>query len=68
MWVMPNTQQIMTRVTPALEWERWKKIAPSPVHIEWRPAVLPTLIAGAVLMIGIVFIARGTTQFVYFGF
>jgi alginate O-acetyltransferase complex protein AlgI len=68
MWLMPNTQQILGRVTPALEWARWRKIAPSPIRFEWRPSALPTLLAGIVLLLGIVFIARGSTQFIYFGF
>jgi alginate O-acetyltransferase complex protein AlgI len=67
-WALPNTQQIMTRVTPVLEWARWQKIGVAPVRVEWRPAAVPTLIAGAVLMLGIIFVARGSTQFVYFAF
>lgn len=67
-WVMPNTQQIMTRISPVLEWERWQKIDPPTIRIEWRPAIFHTFIAGAVLMFGIICIARGSTQFVYFAF
>lgn len=67
-WLLPNTQQIMGRVTPALEWSRWQKVDVSPISLEWRPSALPTIAAGAILLLGIVFIARGNTQFVYFAF
>ncbi len=67
-FTMPNTQQIMSRAIPTLEWPRWKKMETPPIAFEWRPAALPTFLAGAVFLIGLVFVARGSTQFIYFGF
>jgi alginate O-acetyltransferase complex protein AlgI len=67
-YFLPNTQQIMARITPALEWSKWRKVDPAIFGFEWRPTVSWSIAGGAVLMIGIIFVARGSTQFVYFAF
>jgi alginate O-acetyltransferase complex protein AlgI len=67
-YLLPNTQQIMTRITPSLEWSKWRKIDPAIFGFEWRPNTSWSIAGGIVLMFGIIFVARGTTQFVYFAF
>lgn len=67
-YVWPNTQQIMERTVPALEWAKWRKMDPAPIRFAWKPTAGWCLAVGALLMLGITFIARGTTQFVYFKF
>ena len=65
---LPNTQQFMTRITPALEWEKWGKIDPPTVKLTWRPSLAFVALAGAFLFLGVAFIMRGTTEFIYFNF
>jgi hypothetical protein len=67
-YFLPNTAEIMTRITPVLEWQKWRKLDLARLHFEWRPSASWGLTGGVVLAVGIIFIARGTTQFVYFGF
>ncbi len=67
-YTWPNTQMIMARTVPALEWAKWRKVDATPLRLEWKPTVGWCLALGAVLMLGMAFIARGTTQFVYFKF
>jgi alginate O-acetyltransferase complex protein AlgI len=67
-YLLPNTQQIMTLVTPALEWTKWRNIDPAMLNFHWRPTPAWAFAGGAVLLFGIIFVARGTTQFVYFAF
>ncbi|MDH5530635.1 MAG: hypothetical protein OEY05_11410 [Paracoccaceae bacterium] len=67
-FLMPNTQQIMKVVDPALDWARWSEITPPVVKICWRPTVFWTIIGGAILCLGIAFILRGSTEFIYFNF
>lgn len=67
-YLLPNTQQIMDKALPALEWAKWRKTDRAPIHFEWSPSFLWCVGLGAVLMIGMAFIARGSTAFVYFNF
>lgn len=66
--VAPNTQQIMSRAEPALEWDKWAKIDKPPIRLEWKPTVAWTAIGAAFLFFGVAFISRGTTEFIYFNF
>ena len=67
-YLLPNTQQIMTRFTPALEWEKWGKIDPARLTFAFRFS-WPWLFGVAVtLWLGFVFISRGTPKFIYFNF
>ncbi|WP_174274570.1 MBOAT family O-acyltransferase [Sphingomonas bacterium] len=67
-YLLPNTQQIMDKAVPALEWAKWRKMDTPPIAFAWQPTASWCLAIGAILMVGIAFIARGTTNFVYFGF
>jgi D-alanyl-lipoteichoic acid acyltransferase DltB (MBOAT superfamily) len=64
----PNTQQIMGRYTPILNWHRWKHVAPPAVRLTWRPSLPWAIYTGVVLFLGVAFISRGQTEFIYFNF
>lgn len=64
----PNTQQIMTRTEPALEWDKWSKVDVPPINIQWNPTWAWTAAAATALFLGVAFIQRGTTEFIYFNF
>jgi alginate O-acetyltransferase complex protein AlgI len=67
-YLLPNTEQIMTRFEPALEWSRWSAVSPPVIGVRWRPTIGWALLTGAVLLLGLAYIAGGTATFVYFGF
>lgn len=68
-FLLPNTQQIMGRFEPVLEWsERWQGTADAPIMVHWRMTAGWTLAATLVFFLGVSFIMRGTTQFIYFNF
>lgn len=64
----PNTQQIMGRYRPILQWERWKDTAPATLRLQWRPNLFWAVYTGIALAIGLIFIMRGQTEFIYFNF
>lgn len=66
--LLPNTQHFMTLVEPALEWPKWVKVGPPPLRIRWKPTVGWAIVAGVFLFLGVAFIMRGTTEFIYFNF
>ena len=66
--LLPNTQQFMTRIEPALEWAKWRKVAPAVIRAEWKPMIGWAIVSGVFLFIGVAFIMRGTTEFIYFNF
>ncbi len=68
-YLLPNSHEIMGRFEPVLDWAKdWSKRAPSPVQVTWRMTLPWALATGAALFLGIAFIMRGTTQFIYFNF
>lgn len=67
-YTFPNTQQIMGRFEPVLEWERWRKVDPPRRPIEWRMTLGWTVLGAFVFFMGAAFIMRGTTKFIYFNF
>jgi D-alanyl-lipoteichoic acid acyltransferase DltB (MBOAT superfamily) len=66
--LLPNTQQFMTRVEPALEWPKWSKVDHPPISATWRPTPAWTAVAALFFFLGVAFIMRGTTEFIYFNF
>ena len=68
MFAVPNTQQIMARFEPVLEWSKWQKVDPPHHPIEWRMRVGPTILVAVVFFLAVAFIERGTTKFIYFNF
>ncbi len=67
-FILPNTQQVMTYAEPALEWAKWEKVAQPRLWPRWRPNVGWAIVIGVFLFFGIAFIMRGTTEFIYFNF
>ena len=66
--LLPNTQQIMGRYSPVLNWNKWKKVAKPTLQWQWRANALGALFTGTVLFFGIAFISRGQSEFIYFNF
>ncbi len=64
----PNTQQIMGRYRPVLNWDRWRSVARPVVALTWRPSARWAVWSGAVLFFGVIFIARAQSEFIYFNF
>jgi D-alanyl-lipoteichoic acid acyltransferase DltB (MBOAT superfamily) len=67
-FLFPNTQQIMSRYGPIIHWARWKDVAPALVRLTWRPNLPWALFTGFVLFLGIAFVFRGQSEFIYFNF
>jgi D-alanyl-lipoteichoic acid acyltransferase DltB (MBOAT superfamily) len=67
-YFLPNTEQIMDRVHPALEWEKWRIVDPARIRIEFRFTPAWIAVASLALFLGFAFISRGTTKFIYFNF
>lgn len=65
---LPNTQQIMARFKPCLEWDKWKTVGVPPLRWQWSMSVPGAVFTGLTLFIGFVLIARGSMNFIYFGF
>jgi alginate O-acetyltransferase complex protein AlgI len=67
-FLLPNTQQIMARFDPAVNWRAWRDVGQPPVRWQWKPNMSGVLFAGAALFLGFVFMQAGHTSFVYFNF
>jgi len=67
-FLMPNSQQIMGRFDPALNWREWRHTAPAPFSWTWKPNLPGLMFAGLVLFLGIAFVQRGRAVFLYFNF
>ena len=66
--LFPNTQQIMSLFDPAFNWMEWRDVARPLLPWTWRPNTVGLVLAGVVLFLGIIFIQRGQTVFLYFNF
>ncbi|MEL6886541.1 MAG: MBOAT family O-acyltransferase [Pseudomonadota bacterium] len=67
-FLFPNTQQIMGRYNPILHWRRWKKVAPPVVRFQWRLTLGWSIATGVALFLGVAFILRSQSEFIYFNF
>jgi len=67
-YLLPNTEQIMDRVHPALEWEKWRIVDPARIRMQFRFNVAWIAVASLALFFGFAVISRGTTKFIYFNF
>jgi D-alanyl-lipoteichoic acid acyltransferase DltB (MBOAT superfamily) len=67
-FMMPNTQQIMSRFDPASNWSEWRNTAPALLRWVWSPTPLGLAYIGLLLFLGIMFIQRGQAVFIYFNF
>ncbi len=64
----PNTQQIMARYRPAVNFGTWAGVNHPPLMWRWRPTVPGMAFAGIVLFAAVMFIQRGAAVFLYFNF
>jgi D-alanyl-lipoteichoic acid acyltransferase DltB (MBOAT superfamily) len=67
-FLAPNSQQILGRFDPALNWKEWRDVGRAPLPWTWKPNLAGLLFAGAALFLGLVFIERGRAVFLYFNF
>ncbi|MBF9153040.1 MBOAT family O-acyltransferase [Novosphingobium jiangmenense] len=67
-FLLPNTQQIMGRFNPCLEWDKWSKVGHAKLHWEWKMRLPYAVLTGLIFFVGFAFIARGSLNFIYFGF
>ena len=67
-YLLPNTEQIMDKVHPALEWEKWRSVDPAPICLAFRFIPTGIALASLSLFLGFAFISRGSTNFIYFKF
>jgi len=67
-YFLPNTEQIMDSVHPALEWEKWRIVDPALIRVQFHFTVGWITVASVALFLGFAFISRGTTKFIYFNF
>jgi D-alanyl-lipoteichoic acid acyltransferase DltB (MBOAT superfamily) len=67
-YFLPNTEQIMTTVHPALEWDKWRTVDPARIRVNFRFNPAWIAFASFALFLGFAFISRGTTKFIYFNF
>jgi D-alanyl-lipoteichoic acid acyltransferase DltB (MBOAT superfamily) len=67
-YLFPNSEQILTRIDPVLEWKKWRSVSPPVISFTWRPSPAWAMMTGMTLFLALAFIARGTTKFVYFNF
>jgi D-alanyl-lipoteichoic acid acyltransferase DltB (MBOAT superfamily) len=67
-YFLPNTEQLTSKIHPALEWAKWRVVDPARIAIELSFTPAWMFLAGFVLFLGFAFISRGTTTFIYFNF
>jgi hypothetical protein len=67
-FLAPNSQQIMGRFDPALNWREWRDVAKAPLSWTWKPNLAGLMFAGAALFMGVMFVQRGRAVFLYFNF
>jgi alginate O-acetyltransferase complex protein AlgI len=67
-YFFPNTEQIMDRVRPALEWDKWREVDPARFNFRFSFNLAWVGAVSAVLFFGFAFLSRGTSTFIYFKF
>jgi D-alanyl-lipoteichoic acid acyltransferase DltB (MBOAT superfamily) len=67
-YLLPNTEQIMDKFHPALEWEKWRTVDPARLRFVLRLTPVGVAVVSLAFFLGFAFISRGTTQFIYFNF
>jgi alginate O-acetyltransferase complex protein AlgI len=67
-YLLPNTEQLMDRVHPALDWEKWRVVDPARLRFTFRFTPTDIALASLALFLGFAFISRGSTKFIYFKF
>ena len=66
--LFPNTQQIMHRYSPSLDWAKWRKEAQPVIAFEFRPTLVWAGAVAFTFVLAVAFIMRGQAEFIYFRF
>jgi D-alanyl-lipoteichoic acid acyltransferase DltB (MBOAT superfamily) len=66
--LMPNTQQIMARYRPAVNYSAWSTEAPALLNWRWQPDAIGIGFIGVALFFGVMLVQRGQSVFLYFNF
>jgi D-alanyl-lipoteichoic acid acyltransferase DltB (MBOAT superfamily) len=66
--LLPNSNQLLARYRPALDYARVRGEAPPPIRLAIRPTAGWALALGLILFFGFAFILRGEAQFIYRNF
>lgn len=66
--LFPNTQQLMQRYRPAVNWSDWRTQGLPIIAWRWRPHLAGLAAIGTLLFFGIELIQRGRAVFLYFNF
>jgi alginate O-acetyltransferase complex protein AlgI len=67
-YFLPNVQQIMESMHPALEWEKWRNVDPPRFRFTFSFTPAKIAVVSLALFLGIALISRGTAKFIYFNF
>jgi D-alanyl-lipoteichoic acid acyltransferase DltB (MBOAT superfamily) len=67
-FLLPNTEQILDRIHPALEWEKWRTVDRPRISLTFGFTPAWIAVFSLILFLGFAFISRGTTSFIYFQF
>ena len=66
--LMPNIQQVMSRLRPTSDWRQWAPVGRLPRWARWRPSAAWAIACGVMACIAIFTVRRGTAQFLYYNF
>jgi len=64
----PNTQQLFGRYHPVYGWAKMKNNVRPVISVTWRPTLAWAVWTGVVLFLGVAFVSRGESEFIYFNF
>jgi D-alanyl-lipoteichoic acid acyltransferase DltB (MBOAT superfamily) len=67
-YFLPNTEQIMDRFYPALEWDKWRTVDKARLRFTFDLTPATIALASLAFFLGFAFISRRTTNFIYFNF
>jgi D-alanyl-lipoteichoic acid acyltransferase DltB (MBOAT superfamily) len=67
-YLLPNTEQIMDKISPALEWDKWRTVDPARLRFTFPFTSAGIAMVSFALFLGFAFISRGSTKFIYFKF
>jgi alginate O-acetyltransferase complex protein AlgI len=67
-YLCPDTAEIMDRVNPALEWDKWRQVSAPLINLRFQFTTAWVLAISVALFLGFTFISRANTSFIYFQF
>lgn len=66
--LLPNTTQVFHKFASILEPHAWDSINSSLIEFKWRPTMAWSAIMGVLFCLGVIFMLRVQTNFIYFNF